>query len=139
MARKAVKLTSFGSQSLESANFLQLRCNDPGPTPRDSLYLDVNGAMFDAAGSGANTLEPGQSIEVEIGVTATTAANFVTYSDQLLALSGTRATLTGEDANGGTITCTARCLAVPSAVNPRAHAGFFQKFKLHFRTVTNWA
>ena len=139
MARKAVKLTSFGSQSLDSSVFKQRRVSDPGPTARDSLYLDVNGAMFDAAGSAANTLEPGQIIECEILVKASSAANFVTYSGQLLALAGTKATLTGTDASAATITCTARCLPPASETMPASLRDHWQIFTLQFRTVTNWS
>ena len=136
---KAVFLSSFGAQSLSNTTTLkQSRVVDSADTAIESLVQDVNGNLYDADGSSANTTRPGEC-SCEIKVSGTSDANFKTNTNALEALHGTKATLTGEYADATTVTCTARCYVEPVSVEIGTFTAPLIIYRLLFKKTTSWA
>ena len=137
---KSVKITSFGSQSLHNstANIKNLQVRDSGPVMVPSLLLTVNSTYYDADGTGANVGIPGQ-VEVDIQVNGTGSGSLAALDGNILALRLTRGTLTGEDVDGVSLTCTARCVSIPTITTPSMSSrGYWSRYTLMFQQVSNW-
>lgn len=136
---KILKITQFGSTALNDGSATKcMKVADSGPTIRDSYYLTVNGEYFDADGNSASTRVPGR-ISATIRVYGTGSASFDANSSSVLNLVGLTGTLTGTDAGGSSLTCTARCTAVPYVHDRAAHSKYWQDLTLEFRQRTNFA
>ncbi len=137
---KSVKLTSFGSQSLHNSTgtIKNVQVRDEGPVVIPSLMPTVNSAYYDVEGGAANSSLPG-TIEVDLIVRGTGAASLAALDGNILGLRLTRDTLTGEDVNGTELTCTARCVSVPSVSTVTTFGAWRQTYTLRFQKVTEWS
>lgn len=136
---KSLKLTTFGSQTLsDSTDYKQKDVVDSSDTPLDSLYRAIDGTWFDAAGSDTNTLVPAP-VTCRIFVTGSSAANYKTNTNNIDALNGTKDTLTGEYADGTTVTCTARCRVEPVITDTSSFLVPVSEYNLTFLKLTSWA
>ena len=134
---QAIKLNTFGSQTLHSADFILSEVIDGGASPADSLYLMSDLSYFDAAGSGTNTLIP-TAVIATIKVTGSSAANYTTNTEAIAALNGTKNTLTGEMADGSTKTLTARCTVQPVNTKTDSFVIPLSVYRLTFKKLTDW-
>ena len=135
---KAIRLNSFGAQALlNSTTLKQFAVEDSANTPVNSLVLTINSTWYDADGSTANVAVPGVAT-CRIKVSGTTSANYKANTNAISALNGTKATLTGQYADGTTTTCTARCTVEPVATGTDSFLIPMSEYMLIFQKTTTW-
>ncbi len=135
---KIIKINSFDGVSLDTATYKQRRVYDDGGRIFNSLYVAIDGTKFDAAASNDNTVVAGNT-ELEIIAKGATSALFVTNTDAIIALGATVGTLIAEDANGNTISCTARCAPIERALELSTFYNRTAYFTLRWERKTEWA
>ncbi len=135
---KSLKLTTFGGQSLgDGSTYKQKNVSDSDDV-LNSLYLDINGAWFDAGASSANTIVPG-TVTCELIVIGSSAADHKAKTNLIAALDATKATLTGAYADATTVTCSARCQVEETRTTTSSFLIPATRYNLSFKKVTQWA
>lgn len=134
-------LTSFGSKTLHNGS---THHNATGVNPDSTkAKLDLielaNGVLFDPNGTGPAPTVP-QPIKVEIVLKYSTAAAAETEAESIVALVGTRNTLTAKRmAAGTTRTCLARLEQVIDRRRYPQEASREITLELHFQPLNNWS
>lgn len=130
--------SAFGNQTLHNGTTHRSVNIIAGSGESAAKYISLpNGTLFDPYGTTAAPIKP-SPVTATVFLTYSTQALANTEYEALVALIGTRATLTATKTSGGTMTCTARLKKISNVSPFRDRPGGHMKVKLEFVPLTNW-